>query len=125
MRNTPQTTVILEELHKLGHATNRQLWEKVAKKIHGITLPSIHRTTQRLRQEGVIGCAPNLQGEGILDSNPLPHSHFMCRQCNTLTDIKLNEPTVEQLQSQLDQAVIEKCLFIAGICRSCVSDANN
>ena len=74
MRNTPQTTVILEELHTLGHATNRQLWENVAKKIHGITL---------------------------------------------------NESTVEQLQSQLDQAVIEKCLFIAGICRKCVSTTSS
>lgn len=119
MRNTPQTTVVKEELEKLGHATNRELWAAVQSRIPGITLPSIHRITQRLRQQEIIGCAPSLSGEGIIDANPHPHSHFMCRSCNKLRDINLSDSAIHQIQTQLDNAIMEESLFIAGTCHPC------
>ncbi len=125
MRNTVQTTVLKEELAKIGHATNRELWNAVAKRIPGITLTSIHRITQRLRSEGLISCAPNLNGEGIIDINPLPHAHFMCRLCGRLTDIEIGESVIQSIHDQLRQGVVDESLFIVGKCRSCATEPNS
>lgn len=121
MRNTLQTSVVKGELAKLGHATNRELWIAVEKRIPGITLTSIHRITQRLRSDGAISCTPNLNGDGIVDANPLPHAHFMCRLCGRLVDIELDDAVIRAIQSQLTQGIIEKSLFIAGKCQPCVA----
>jgi len=120
MRKTIQTSVVQEELMQLGHATNRELWIAVEKRIPGITLTSIHRITQRLRKLETISCTPNLNGDGIIDANPLPHSHFMCRTCGNLTDIQLDKATVQSIQAQLHEGVVEDNMVIAGTCQSCV-----
>lgn len=125
MRNTIQTSIVKEELIKLGHATNRELWIAVEKRIPGITLTSIHRITQRLRSDGVISCAPNLNGDGIIDANPQPHAHFMCRLCGHMVDIQLDDSVIQSIQSQLEQGVVEKSLFIAGKCQPCVTEAKS
>lgn len=119
MRTTVQTTIIREELGKRGHATNRELWQAVTARIPGITLSSVHRTTQRLRNEGIIGCTPVLQGESMLDSNPQPHTHFMCRSCKGMIDIDLPDAVITSIQDQVAIGTIEKSLFIAGQCSEC------
>lgn len=125
MRNTIQTSIVKEELVQLGHATNRELWIAVEKRIPGITLTSIHRITQRLRTAGVISCTPTLNSDGIIDANPLPHAHFMCRFCGTLADIQLDDSVIQSIQGQLQQGIVEKSLFIAGKCQSCADSAKS
>lgn len=118
-RNTHQATIVVEVLNKLGHATNKQIWHEVRKQIPSVSLTTVHRVTQRLKERGVIGCTPSLSGESMLDSNPEPHSHFMCKECRFLQDFKLEAATIMSLQAQLQDALIEKCLFITGTCKQC------
>ena len=120
-RTTIQTSLVRDALIVRGHATNHELWVAVEQQIPGITLTCVHRITQRLRQQGIIGCTPSINGQAVLDVNILPHSHFMCRVCGKLTDIKIAETTVRSIHSQLQVGVLEDSLFLSGKCRTCVN----
>lgn len=121
MRKTIQATTILTELAQLGHATNAQVWTKVQAKLPTITLPSVHRTTVRLAQDGEIGGRLTVNGQVVLDSNPDPHSHFVCDACSRVKDLKLEEVIINSIQSQIGQDIVHNNLVVHGTCVQCVS----
>lgn len=119
MRNTYQTAVVIKAVKKLNHTTNRQLWNVVKQDIPDITLTSIHRITQRLRLEGYVGCLPTFNGENVIDANPLSHSHFLCRQCNKVENIVINESIIKSIHNQLNHISNNGILLIVGNCCDC------
>lgn len=121
MRKTIQASTILDELAQLGHATNAQVWSKVQAKLPNITLPSVHRTTVRMVQDGEIGGRLTVNGQVVLDSNPEPHSHFVCDACSRVKDLKLEEVIINSIQSQIGQDIVHKNLVVHGTCIKCVA----
>lgn len=121
MRKTIQATTILDELTQLEHATNAQVWSKVRAKLPNITLPSIHRTTVRMVQDGEIGGRLTVNGQVVLDSNPDPHSHFVCDTCRRVKDLKLEEVIINSIQSQIGQDIVHKNLVVHGTCIKCAT----
>lgn len=119
MRTTLQTTRVVDEIQKAGHITNHDLWQKVQETLPGITLSSIHRITMRLRENGEIGCAPVAAGESVLDCNPEPHSHFVCRGCNKVKDIEISDSVITSLQEQIGSDIVERSVSIIGSCHNC------
>lgn len=121
MRKTIQASTILDELAQLGHATNAQVWNKVQAKIPNITLPSIHRTTVRMVQDGEIGGKLTVNGQVVLDSNPDPHSHFVCDGCSCVKDLKLEEVIINSIQRQIGQDIVHNNLVVHGTCIKCAT----
>lgn len=120
MRKTIQASTIVAELAELGHATNAQVWSKVHAKLPNITLSSVHRTTVRLAQDGEIGDKLTVNGQVVLDTNPAPHSHFVCDACSRVKDLKLEEVIINSIQSQTGQDIVHNNLVVHGTCTKCV-----
>ncbi len=119
MRQTIQATTIVEELAKLGHATNAQLWEHIKVRLPGVTLPSIHRTTARLARDGIIGDSLTNHGKVILDCRPMAHGHFICATCDKVKDLDLHQDLINHIQSQIGDSVTPTSIVIRGSCSRC------
>ena len=125
MRQTIQATTIIEELDKLGHATNARLWENVKLRLPAVTLPSIHRTTARLVKDGIIGGSLTNHGQLILDRQPSAHSHFICATCDNVKDLDLHQDLISHIQNQIGDSITPTSIVIRGSCSRCAhySDA--
>lgn len=121
MRNTVQVQAIKNELHRLEHATNTELWEAVRHHLPDIALPSVHRITARLVKHGEIGGSLYVNGQTVLDRDPQPHSHFVCNDCQTIKNIAVDEDCIENMQNQIGGAIIPSSLVVQGSCLQCQS----
>ena len=119
MRKTFQAITILDEINKLGHATNAQLWLKVQEHIPSVTLPSIHRTTAKMIQEGEIGGTLTLGGQVILDANTTTHSHFTCSECKQIKDLQFGQDLINTIQEQIGGHILQNNLVVHGTCLKC------
>ena len=119
MRKTIQATTILAELANLGHSTNAQIWSNIQKSLPNLTLPSVHRTTVRLAQDGEISAKLTVNGQVILDTNPAPHSHFVCGACNEVRDLPIEAELIDSIQRQIGQDIVHNNLVVHGTCVKC------
>lgn len=119
MKNTPQTKLVLESLAELGHATNSELLESVHSQLPDLTITSVHRITVRLVQEGVAGLAPDREGTAVIDADPNPHHHFVCRDCHKIKDISLPADMIKTIQAQLPREILNGGLTVYGSCKEC------
>jgi Fur family peroxide stress response transcriptional regulator len=119
MKNTPQTHLVLTAIRTSGHATNAEIFEAVQRDLPDITLPSIHRITARLAEEGIVGIAPVREGVTVLDVRPEPHHHFVCRGCWNMRDIEIPTEMVSSIANQLPKEIINGGFVIYGSCKNC------
>ena len=80
-RITKYTDSILSILCHLQHATNAEIASQLRESYSNVSDTTVHRITQRLRDDGVIGLAPaSRQGCLRYDFSPEPHDHFICSE---------------------------------------------
>ena len=122
-RLTPQRAIIIQAIEELaGHITAEQIFEIVQQKSPYISLATIYRTLDLLKELGLItgsnlGTTTTyyaLRGHG-------PHHHAVCRRCNKLIELPcgLFDPIVEKLCSDYDFAVDANHMIIFGWCQAC------
>ena len=79
-RITKYTDSILSILCQLQHATNAEIASRLRELYSNVSDTTVHRITQRLQGDGVIGLAPaSKQGCLRYDFSPEPHDHFTTR----------------------------------------------
>ncbi|OYX42413.1 hypothetical protein B7Y94_03465 [Candidatus Saccharibacteria bacterium 32-49-12] len=122
-RQTKSTTTVYNALVEIGHATNAQIQARVQVDYPDISATTIHRITARLKDRGLIGCAPkSLNGSERYDANPSAHHHFMCTVCGDVCDLPNGESThqaVENLRQLSADCALAGTLTLKGVCRDC------
>lgn len=123
-RQTKYVQALCVALEALGHATNLELLQEVRKTYPEVSATTIHRVSARLKERGIIGCAPKpANGSERYDNNPEPHHHFMCLQCGRLCDVP-DAPEAQQIIRQLErinsECAVAGSLTMQGICRQCI-----
>ena len=125
-RITKYTDSILSILCHLQHATNAEIASRLRESYSNVSDTTVHRITQRLRDDGVIGLAPaSRQGCLRYDFSPEPHDHFICSQCDNLQDIKVPDLVRCQIERQLDGCCFDGPLVITGVCQQCKNRRRN
>lgn len=119
MRNTIHSQAVIKILKQRGHATNYEIYNALKTSLPTLNLPSVHRITLRLVNEGLIGTAPQPSGVTLLDSNPNAHDHFYCISCGGIIDIQLQESVIKVIQKQIGQNIVRQGLLISGTCEKC------
>ncbi len=123
MASTIQTDAVKKILCTLGHASNQQLHKKVLDQMPNVSATTVHRITTRLIENKEIGYAPSDGKAVMLDANPEPHNHFVCKGCGVMNDITLPSSIIENIQKQLGKNIVENQLVIYGICVECTKKA--
>ena len=125
-RITKYTDSILSILCQLQHATNAEIAGRMRESYPDISDTTVHRITQRLRDDGVIGLAPaSRQGCLRYDFSPESHDHFICSECDSLQDIKVPDSVRCQIERQLNGCCFDGPLVITGVCQQCKNRRRN
>ena len=125
-RITKYTDSILSILCQLQHATNAEIASRLRELYSNVSDTTVHRITQRLQSDGVIGLAPaSRQGCLRYDFSPESHDHFICSECDSLQDIKVPDSVRCQIEHQLDGCCFDGPLVITGVCQQCKNRRRN
>lgn len=125
-RITKYTDSILSILCQLQHATNAEIASRLRELYSNVSDTTVHRITQRLQSDGVIGLAPaSRQGCLRYDFSPESHDHFICSECDSLQDIKVPDSMRCQIERQLDGCCFDGPLVITGVCQQCKNRRRN
>jgi len=118
---TIQTEAVKQAMVLLGHATNQDVQSHIRQFHPNISPTTVHGITTRLVQAGELGYAPSNGKTVVLDANPKPHNHFVCKGCGGLKDIELQKSVFDSIQEQLGKNIVENGLVIYGICVDCTT----
>ena len=125
-RITKYTDSILSILCQLQHATNAEIASRLRELYSNVSDTTVHRITQRLQSDGIIGLAPaSRQGCLRYDFSPESHDHFICSECDSLQDIKVPDSVRCQIERQLDGCCFDGPLVITGVCQQCKNRRRN
>ena len=125
-RITKYTDSILSIVCQLQHATNAEIASRLRELYSNVSDTTVHRITQRLQSDGVIGLAPaSRQGCLRYDFSPESHDHFICSECDSLQDIKVPDSVRCQIERQLDGCCFDGPLVITGVCQQCKNRRRN
>ena len=125
-RITKYADSILSILCQLQHATNAEIASRLRELYSNVSDTTVHRITQRLQSDGVIGLAPaSRQGCLRYDFSPESHDHFICSECDSLQDIKVPDSVRCQIERQLDGCCFDGPLVITGVCQQCKNRRRN
>ena len=125
-RITKYTDSILSILCQLQHATNAEIASRLRELYSNVSDTTVHRITQRLQGDGVIGLASaSKQGCLRYDFSPESHDHFICSECDSLQDIKVPDSVRCQIERQLDGCCFDGPLVITGVCQQCKNRRRN
>ena len=125
-RITKYADSILSILCQLQHATNAEIASRLRELYSNVSDTTVHRITQRLQSDGVIGLAPaSRQGCLRYDFSPESHDHFICSECDSLQDIKVPDSVRCQIERQLDGCYFDGPLVITGVCQQCKNRRRN
>jgi ABC-type glutathione transport system ATPase component len=89
-RSTKYTNDVMAILKSKHHATNAEIAQELRNVHPEVSDTTVHRITQRLCGDGMIGLAPPTK-KGCLryDIRKDDHDHFVCSDCDGLMDIKI------------------------------------
>lgn len=128
-RQTKYTTAVLGALEVLKHATNNQILDFTRQIYPEVSATTIHRVTTRLKERGIIACAPKTtSAEERYDIDPTPHHHFMCIHCDRLCDVAENEQSraaVTLLGTMSRRCKFAGMVTLQGTCEDCAQTTNN
>jgi len=121
-RDTKYTREITKMVHRFGHATNADLLQELQKLFPDVSATTVHRSTSRLADRGLIGVAPpDSNGSMRYDANLRSHDHFMCDSCGGIRDIVVAEKLIPTISKALGGCKITGRLLIQGSCESCIN----
>jgi Fe2+ or Zn2+ uptake regulation protein len=121
-RVTSQRLVIHRLLHELGtHATVEDVFDAVAERLPGVSLPTVYATLELLEEIGAVRRVAIPGGPALYDPRTDPHHHFICRACGRATDVDADVELGPALRAAARHglAVSHAEVLIAGTCDKC------
>jgi len=121
-RHSRQRDVILRVLRSTdSHPTADWIYEQVKQEIPNISLGTVYRNLNFLRDAGEILELTYGNTFSRFDGNAANHYHFICEECHRVIDLP------EPMHTEIDAAVAAKTGFAVkghraefyGICRNC------
>ncbi|KKM12296.1 Fur family transcriptional regulator [Clostridiales bacterium PH28_bin88] len=126
-RMTRQKKVILGILRGTkNHPTADWVYEQARKELPEISLGTVYRNLNVLRDAGEIMELNYGSTFSRFDGNPLNHYHFVCEGCGQVTDLEL--PVMDKLEQDVARItglqVFHHRLEFYGLCPKCKGKGN-
>lgn len=105
-----------------SHPTAEWIYEQVKLAYPDISLGTVYRNLAMFKAAGEIISVGVVAGQERFDADVSPHSHFVCRLCNSVIDVAED---AAQPMAKAACGRVESCEIIyRGICKSCIEAGN-
>ncbi len=106
------------------HPTAEWIYQQARREIPDISLGTVYRNLQVLRDEGKILELDYGREQRRYDGNPEPHYHFVCTCCGRVLDFDPDAPPVDPaVLAAAPGRVLSHRLECYGVCRDCLAAA--
>ena len=126
MKLTHQRTEIFREVAgSEEHPDAETVYQRVRKRVTGISRDTVYRTLATLEDEDLVHKAEVLCGPARFDANLDQHHHFVCTVCGAVKDFRsevlddLPFPNSVKAMGSIQSAQVH----VRGVCRKCQSGA--
>jgi Fur family peroxide stress response transcriptional regulator len=119
---TPQRIAISRfALNNHAHPTAQRIYDEVKKVYPTVSLATIYKTVQILKEAGLVQELNFLKDQARFDPNMEPHVHLVCMKCKSINDCMdpMISKIVERVSNEADFVAEGWNFDIFGICRSC------
>lgn len=103
------------------HPTADVVYANVRKEYPNISLGTVYRNLALLSKRGEIMKISTGNGPDRFDGNPLPHYHFICKNCGSVMDLEME--SIDQINKTANAnfgGVVEgHVAYFYGICEDC------
>ena len=124
LKVTPQRIAVYSELVTSDqHPSAETLYEKVRRRFPNISLDTVNRTLQTLKDIGFAFVVEGTGGPRRFDAGMDTHQHLRCLKCRRIIDINFEPYNQICLPDNLEGfKVLRKSIYIEGLCRECNND---
>jgi Fur family transcriptional regulator, peroxide stress response regulator len=122
MRVTHQKTMIYKVLlGSLDHPSPEQIYEKLKKTVHGLSLDTVYRTLTDFNEMGLVDLVDGFGSARRFDPMLEKHHHFRCKKCGTITDFTSDYYDKIAIPKDITRncEVIKLQVTIEGLCKKC------
>ncbi|MFP3975151.1 MAG: Fur family transcriptional regulator [Dehalococcoidia bacterium] len=121
-RRSKQRDTILKVLRSTtSHPTVDWIYDRVREDIPNVSLGTVYRNLNQLKQEGVIQELNVGSGPSHYDGTPENHYHFRCVKCGRVFDV--DKPVNHELEREVEQKSGFRVLYhqveFYGLCPDC------
>jgi Fe2+ or Zn2+ uptake regulation protein len=123
-RVTPQRLVIarvLEEMQR--HATAEVVFSEVARRMPGVSLPTVYATLELLEELRLIRRVATEGGAVVFDPRTDEHHHLACRRCGAIFDVDAEVEAGALLEAARGAGFTpdDTHVVVRGLCAACSS----
>jgi len=121
-RVTSQRLVLHRVLRDLGrHATAEEVLNAAARRLPGLSLPTVYATLDLFEQLGVARRIDGAGSAALYDPRTDAHQHFRCRRCGRVVDVEapVDERRLAEAARAAGLQVDGVEVMLRGLCESC------
>jgi Fur family ferric uptake transcriptional regulator len=120
-RLTKQRAAVLGALDDGAHLTAEALLERVRSRLPGVSLGTIYRTVDILREIGLVQIFTHNGSAARYEASLSKHHHLVCDVCADITNVHIPALTsaVQAIATQYKYADIDASLTVTGRCANC------
>lgn len=104
------------------HPSAEWVYHQLKAQYPNISLGTVYRNMAMFAEQGLIKSFGSINGRERFDANTLPHSHFICEECDAIIDLEYMSYDYEFDQSvelNTGHSVKRHEMFFYGKCRKC------
>ena len=114
---------IIEKIRSTDtHPSAEWIYHELKPEITDLSMGTVYRNLALFKEDELIKSVGTVAGQERFDGNIHPHSHFVCKGCDSITDIELpveESMLVTQLEESKPFTVERLDLTFYGNCNSC------
>ncbi len=126
-RSTRQLSATYDVLvGSADHPTADQVLERVRRAIPRISLGTVYRNLEKLREQGRMRVIRLGDGVAHFDAMTDAHDHFVCERCGAVTDLATSGAAAADATLQRAGYVVHwRTTAVYGLCRDCAGRGAN
>ncbi|HZJ29645.1 MAG TPA: Fur family transcriptional regulator [Solirubrobacterales bacterium] len=121
-RVTPQRLAVARLLaERREHVTAEDVYQRVAERLPGVSLPTVYATLDLLEELGLIRRLLTESGAVLYDPELTEHHHLVCAACGEITDIEapLDDQHLRTAARRQGFTPDRSQVVVSGLCRAC------
>ena len=124
LRMTAPRQLVLEAVHRLGHATPEQIHGEVRQTAAGVNVTTVYRTLELLEELGMVTHTHLSHGPPTYHAAEDQHVHLVCRSCGRVQEAgtELLAPMAAYLHDDRGFRVDIGHVALFGVCAECATE---